>query len=132
MNTTYEWYSTLIKPSWAPPSYLFGPVWTVLYIGIAISFGYVFRLAWNKEIPMGMIVPLGLNIIFNLMFTPLQFGLRNNWLALVDILLVLTTLVWAIVSIHPKYPMIAYAQIPYLLWVMFATFLQVTITILNR
>ena len=131
MNT-YNWYSQLIKPSWSPPAYLFGPVWTVLYVLIFISFGKVFVLAWQKTIPLIVFLPFVLNLIFNLAFTPLQFGLKNNLLSAIDILLVLGTLVWAMVSIYPYAKWITYIQIPYLLWVTFATILQLTITYLNK
>jgi translocator protein len=131
MNT-YSWYQHLIKPSWAPPSWLFGPVWTILYILITISFGKVFVLAFKKQIPMIIVLPFVLNLIFNFAFTLLQFGLRNNYLAAVDIILVLATLIWAIIVIYPHVHWIAYLQIPYLLWVSFATVLQLTITYLNK
>ncbi len=130
MNT-YNWYSQLIKPTWAPPSWLFGPVWTVLYILIAISFGKVFLMFWNKQIPFIVLLPFLLNLLFNFLFTPLQFGLKNNLLAGIDIILVLATLVWAMIAIFPHTRWIAYMQIPYLLWVSFATVLQITITYLN-
>jgi tryptophan-rich sensory protein len=131
MNT-YNWYSQLIRPSWAPPSWLFGPVWTFLYILIAISFGKVFLMLIQKQIPFMVALPFILNIIFNLIFTPIQFGLRNNFLAAIDILLVLSTLVWAMIAIYPHMKWITYIQIPYLLWVCFATVLQLAITYLNR
>jgi benzodiazapine receptor len=73
-----------------------------------------------------------LNLIFNFAFTPIQFGLKNNLLASIDILLVLGTLVWALFAIFPHLKWVAYANIPYLLWVSFATILQLTITYLNR
>ncbi len=129
---TFAWYQELIKPSWAPPASVFGPVWTVLYVGIIISFGAVFVMAGEKKIGWLVVLPFVLNIVFNLAFTPLQFGLRSNILASVDIVLVLATLVWAIRSIFPYAPLIAYAQIPYLLWVSFATCLQMAITYLNH
>ena len=72
-----------------------------------------------------------LNLIFNFAFTPLQFGLKNNLLAAADILLVLATLIWAMVAIYPHTRWIALANVPYLLWVIFATILQLTITYLN-
>jgi translocator protein len=129
---TYNWYSKLIKPTWAPPSWLFGPVWSVLYIIIFISFGTVFYKVFTKQLPAIILLPFVLNLIFNLLFTPIQFGLQNNYLAALDILLVLGTLVWAMVAIYPHIKWIALINIPYLLWVCFATVLQLSITYLNR
>lgn len=129
--SAYNWYSHLIKPTWSPPAWLFGPVWSALYVIITISFGKVFIMAWQKQIAFAVALPFILNLLFNFAFTPLQFGLKNNLLAAVDILLVLGTLVWAMLAIYPHARWIAYAQIPYLLWVSFATVLQITITFLN-
>lgn len=131
MNQTYSWYSTIIKPSWAPPSWLFGPVWTFLYILIAISFGKVFLMFFQKQIPFIVALPFLLNLIFNFLFSPIQFGLQNNLLASIDILLILSTLIWAITVIYPYAKWISYIQTPYLLWVSFATILQLTVTYLN-
>ena len=128
----YNWYSQLIKPSWSPPAWLFGPVWTFLYILIAISYGKVFLMLWHKQISYLIALPFALNLIFNFVFTPIQFGLKNNFLAAADILLVLITLIWAMVAIFPYAKWITYVQFPYLLWVMFATVLQLTVTYLNR
>jgi len=127
----YTWYQQLIRPSWAPPAYLFGPVWTFLYILIALSFGSVFRLFFQKKIAFIILLPFLLNLLFNLIFTPIQFGLKNNLLAAIDITFVLITLVWAMIAIFPHARWITYIQIPYLLWVTFATVLQFTVTILN-
>jgi len=134
MNT-YNWYSQLEKPTWSPPSWLFGPVWTVLYAIVAVTYGTVFYKTFTKQIPWIVALPFALNLIFNFAFTPLQFGLKNNLLAVVDILLVLGTLVWAFYVIwntSPKLHWVVYANIPYLLCVSFATVLQLTITYLNR
>jgi benzodiazapine receptor len=130
MNT-YNWYQQLAKPTWAPPSWLFGPVWTVLYVIIAVSFSYAVYIFAKGRISFLVLLPFILNLIFNLAFTPLQFGLKNNLLAAADILLVLGTLVWALVAIWPHARWVALANIPYLLWVCFATVLQLTITWLN-
>lgn len=132
MNNSYNWYSTLIRPTWAPPSYLFGPVWIFLYALIAISFSKVFIMFYQKQIPFIALLPFVLNLIFNFSFTYFQFGLKNNLFAAVDIVLVLTTIIWAMVAIYPYAKWITYIQIPYLLWVSFATVLQLTITYLNR
>lgn len=128
---TYSWYQSLIKPSFAPPSWLFGPVWSVLYILIAVSFGYVFYLWSQGKVGFWIALPFILNLIFNFAFTPLQFRLQNLPLASIDILLVLGTLIWAMIVIHPHAPWVTYISIPYLAWVSFATVLQLSITFLN-
>ena len=130
--STYNWYSQLIKPSFAPPSWVFGPVWTVLYAIIIVSFGYVISLYANKHISFLTLLPFLLNIVFNVLFTPLQFGLKNNLLASIDIALVLGTLIWALIAIYPHARWVTFINIPYLLLVSFAITVQFSITILNR
>ncbi len=130
MNAS-EQYSQFIKPEWAPPGYLFGPVWAVLYLLIIISYSYVFYKIFSGEIPKIVALPFILNLIFNLIFSYLQFGLKSNILATIDIFLILGTLIWALVAIYPYIPWVSYINIPYFLWVAFATVLQVTITYLN-
>ena len=132
MNNTYSWYKTLIKPTWAPPSWVFGPVWTVLYVIIAGSFGYVGYLFLTKRVPFMVLLPFLLNLLFNFIFSPIQFGLQNNYLAAVDIILVLTTLAWSLIVIYPYAPWVSFVNLPYLAWVCFATVVQLTVTYLNR
>lgn len=128
---TQTWYETLIRPDFAPPAWVFGPVWSVLYVIIAITFGYVLWRLFKKKIAFLVALPFILNLVFNFAFTPIQFGLQNNLLAAVDIILVLGTLILAMVKIFPHAKWVTYANIPYLLWVSFATVLQLTITYLN-
>jgi len=107
----------------------------MLYAIIFVSFGTVFYKAITKQIPLMIALPFALNLVFNFIFTPLQFGLKNNLLASIDILLVLGTLVWALYGIWysiPELRWVVYVNIPYLVWVSFATTLQLTITYLNR
>lgn len=129
---SFNWYSQLVKPTWAPPAWLFGPAWTVLYILITISFGKVFIMLWQKRIPFVVALPFVLNLIFNFSFTPLQFSLRNNLLAAIDVIFLLVTIIWAMIAIYPYLRWVTYMQIPYLVWVCFATALQLTVTYLNR
>lgn len=126
-----DWYESLIKPEWAPPEWLFGPVWTVLYLMIAVSFGCVLWQVWRGRLPWPTLIPFGLNLVFNVAFSPIQFGLRNNLWAALDILLVWGTLVWLIVTIRPLIPWVALINLPYFAWVSFATVLQLTLTWLN-
>lgn len=127
-----QWYQQLTKPSWAPPGWIFGPVWLVLYIGIVFTYGAAVLMFAKSQISWLVLFPFLLNIGFNLAFTPLQFKLRNNGLAFVDIVLVLLTLIWAMIAIYPFAAWIAVLNSPYLLWVAFATGLQLSITWMNR
>jgi tryptophan-rich sensory protein len=102
---------------------------------IAVSFGAVFYWSFTGKLAWIVVLPFALNLIFNFAFTPIQFGFKNNLLAAVDILLVLGTLIWsfyAIWHVAPELHWVVYANILYLLWVTFATCLQLTITFLNR
>ena len=130
MNT-YTSYATLIKPSWSPPAWVFGPVWTLLYAIIAVTYGTVFYKAFTREVPWLVALPFALNLVFNFSYTYLQFGLKNYTLASIDILLILATLIWALIVIYPYLKWVALANLPYLAWVSFATVLQLTITYLN-
>lgn len=131
MDSTQTWYEALEKPFFAPPPFVFGIAWSILYPIIFLTFGYVFFLAVRGRIRPIITVPFALNLVFNLIFSPIQFWLQNNLLAAIDITLVVITLIWAMKAIYPHYKWIAYLQIPYLLWGLFATILQYSITVLN-
>lgn len=131
-TATATWYASQIQPFFAPPAWVFGSVWAVLYVIIAASFGYVLVQVLKKKWAGSVFLPFGLNLLFNLAFSPIQFVLKNNFLAAIDILLVLATLVWALRSMWGRARWVALVNIPYLLWVSFATVLQLSITWLNR
>lgn len=129
---TAAWYLDIIKPSWAPPAYVFGPVWTVLYILIAISFGHVAFLCVRRRLPFSVFLPFLLNLIFNLAYSPIQFVWHDYLLASIDIVLILGTILWFMAAVWRRVRWVALVNIPYFLWVSFATVLQLTITYLNR
>lgn len=131
METT-NYYTKLKKPIWAPPVWLFEPVWIGLYIIIFVSFGYVCYLYFRNIISFIVLLPFILNLIFNSAFTFIQFGLKNNGLATVDIVLTVGTLLWALYAIYSYASWVSYINIPYVLWGIFATILQITITSANR
>lgn len=129
-HSTGEIYDKMNKPSWAPPAWLFPLVWIVLYILIVISFGYLFWLGAQGKVSWNVMIPLILNLVFNVLYFPLQFWFKSTILATIDVYLVLATLIWAMVMIWMEAPedsWTAYVLIPYLLWVIFACVLQTVI-----
>ncbi len=131
MMTWIEWYNTLEKPGWTPSPGTIGLIWRMLYPVILVSFGFVFLQALRRKLPWLVAAPFAINLAANLLFTPVQFGLRNLPLAALDILIVLGTLVWMIVAVWPHYRWVSLAQVPYLVWVSIATVLQLSITWMN-
>ena len=126
-----NWYATLKKPFFAPPSWIFGPVWTALYVLIGIAFVRTVQLWRQEQLSTQFLGIFVLNLLANLAFSPLQFGLQSNLLALIDILVVLGTLFYLIWQTRGQQQLIFYLLLPYLIWVAFATILQVSITVLN-
>ena len=127
-----SWYSRLKKPGWAPPEQLFGQVWSLLYpliFGINI---YVIILLSQSKIDWRVALPFWLNLFFNFLFSPLQFGLRSQLLSSIDIVLVLITIIWSMIAIWSHNKLITFLLIPYLLWVSIATVLQLSIYFMNR
>ena len=127
-----ETYRSYKRPPLSPPDWAFGVVWPFLYILIFISYGAVFGAAYRGDIDFVIVLPFVINLLANGLFTYFQFKLDNNLLASIDIVVVLATIILTMTMIWPHYHWVAYLQIPYLLWVTFATYLQFGVTILNR
>ncbi|WP_327281197.1 MULTISPECIES: TspO/MBR family protein [unclassified Streptomyces] len=121
-----EVYAALERPVWAPPAWLFGPVWTVLYGTIAVSGWLVWRHAAGRARRRAL-TWWGVQLAFNLAWTPLFFGARQYGLALLVILLLVTALVIAMRLFHREYRAAAFLLVPYLAWVCFATVLNAAI-----
>ena len=122
------WYATLIKPAWNPPGWVFGPVWSVLYLAIA---GW--RL-WKAE--PGSIRNISLSLWFiqlslNALWTPLFFGLHQPLWALIDILALVAIVSASFGWFRHASPLAAWLFVPYLAWILFATALNASIVILN-
>ena len=126
------WYESLAKPSWTPDPATIGLVWQTLYPIILVTFAFVFVQAVRKKISWRVALPFAINLVANLAFTPIQFGLRNLTLAALDILVVWATILWMIAAVWKHYRWVAVAQVPYLIWVSIATVLQLSITWMNR
>lgn len=125
------WYNALEKPGWTPAPSTIGLIWTILYPIIAVSFGFVVVQAIRRKVPWRVLIPVAVNVVSNVLFTPIQFGLRNLVLASVDIVIVWGSIVWVCVWIWPHYRWVAAAQVPYFVWVTIATVLQFSIMVMN-
>lgn len=126
-----EWYATLNKPSFNPPGYLFGPVWTALYILMGISM----FLIWNTpktKLRQKALTVFGVQLFFNFWWSILFFFFHLIFLSVVDILLIWCLIIYMITLFKKIKPVATYLQVPYLLWVTFATVLNISIYYLNR
>ena len=123
------WYVALQKPSWTPPDWLFGPVWSVLYIAIAVAGWSVWR---SKAVSVTKPILLWLlQVILNGLWSWLFFGLRRPELALIDIIALLITICCFIATANGTSRVAAWLFVPYALWVGFATALNFAIWQLN-
>ncbi len=114
-------YATYKKPSRAPPAYVFGIVRSILYGIILISFWYTVYQVIVGQFSRMLLIPFAINLFANLIFTYIQFKLRRNDRALVDIIIVLATILWIMAVTWNTIRRVSIAQIPYLLRVSIAT-----------
>jgi benzodiazapine receptor len=126
-----SWYQTLTSPPLTPPNWVFGPVWTMLYLTIGLSL-YIFWESKAKETLKNHSYTIFiLQLVANFCWSFLFFGLHSPLLALIDILLLLALIVANIYYFYQGSRYSAYLLIPYLLWVAFATYLNIGFLILN-
>ena len=127
-----EWFDTLIKPAWNPPAYLFGPVWTILYLLMGISLAIIWS---NKEAELHkrkayflFAIQLFLNFWWSIIF----FHFHSPAFALVDIILMIVTIILTIYSFSTFSKTASWLLVPYISWVSFATILNFSIWTLNH
>ena len=130
-ETVSTWYPTLTKPSWTPPDWIFGPVWSCLYIMIAIAGWLIYRTKHSHKRTTALIFygsQLALNFIWSFLF----FSLRSPLLGLIDIVLLCVLVSLTIIKAWQVRPFASLLLFPYLIWVMYATSLNIGIWLLNR
>lgn len=127
--TTY--YAIIEKPFFAPPAWMFGVAWSIIYPLIAIALLYLIWRAIRRETPWHLVWIFALNLVFNIAFTPLQLGFPGAIWATLDIVAVLVTLVVLLWKMWPHTKFGVVLLVPYLLWGAYATTLQVTIYFMN-
>lgn len=125
------WYPMLVKPSFNPPSWLFGPVWTVLYILMAIACSLVWnsKTKGNKKKPA--LIFFFTQIILNAGWSLLFFGLRSPIMAFLEIIILWAAIFITIKQFNTIHKTAALLMIPYLLWTTFAAILNGSIVLLN-
>ncbi len=131
MGGVLTWYATLNKPWFTPPNYVFGPVWTVLYILMGISLYLVISQGWEKKPVKTGVLLFGLQLVVNLVWSFLFFGMQLPLAGLADIFLLLVLIVATIVAFHRVSKPAAILLVPYLAWVCIATALNAGVVLLN-
>lgn len=126
-----SWYEGLNRPALTPPSWVFGPVWTTLYVMIAVAI-FLFVKNYKAENGIGIYFLITLHLISNFSWTGLFFGLQNPGLALIDIIFLDLSLMLMIYCFWQTNKTASVLLWPYLLWVLFATYLNLSFYILNR
>ena len=125
-----EWYAALQKPSWNPPDWIFGPIWTVLYTLMAVAAWLVWRRGGfaAQRRPLGLFLA---QLTLNAAWTPLFFGLHRPDFAFVEIVFLWLGIAATILAFGPANRVAAWLLAPYLAWVSFALVLNLTLWRLN-
>jgi len=124
------WYATLNRPSFNPPNWLFGPVWTTLYLLMGISFYMIWKQEKSKERDLALLfffIQLALNFAWSFIF----FYFNKIGFAFAEIVLLWLSIVLMMIRFYKIKPITAYINIPYLLWVSFASMLNLSYYLLN-
>ncbi len=121
------WYSEIILPTFNPPSWVFGPVWTILYIFMSVAAW----IAWNKSSNKKVLQVYFVHLFFNAIWSVIFFGFHQIFIALIDLVIILVFIIW-LMKIYYQINKISFVlMIPYLLWSSYALVLNTTIFYLN-
>lgn len=124
------WYASLIRPSFNPPNWVFGPVWTCLYLILGISLFLIWKQNASRDRNLAIFVFL-IQLTLNFSWSFIFFYFNLIGLALLEIILLWISIVLMILRFYKIKPMAAYINIPYLLWVSFASILNAAYYFLN-
>lgn len=124
------WYRTLPKPAWTPPSWLFGPVWTLLYLAMAIAAWLVWRQRSSSNVTAALAL-FFVQLVLNAAWSAVFFGLQNIGLALVNIVLLWCAIAATVIAFWRINATSGWLFVPYIFWVTFATALNFAIWRLN-
>ena len=125
------WYTTLNKPFFAPPNWIFGPVWTLLYLLMGVAFYLIWKQGWKKKKVKTAELFFLAQLTLNFIWSPIFFGLRSPLLGLIVIVVMWVLIVMTMKKFYPLSRLAFYLLVPYLLWVSFATILNAAVVVLN-
>lgn len=125
-----SWYAGLEKPPWTPPNFLFGPVWSVLYVAMAVAAWMVWRRGGWRENPWALSL-YAIQLLLNLFWSGLFFGMRSPLWGLVDITFLWLAILATLVLFFRRSRLAGWLMVPYLLWVSYAAALNFAIWRLN-
>lgn len=131
MSSIPSWYAGLIKPPLTPPNWLFGPVWTTLYILMGIALYLVVREGTEKKpVQLGIII-FAAQLIVNVLWSLVFFGLRSPLSGLITILVLIALVLATIYFFYQVSRTAAALLVPYIAWICIATYLNAMILVLN-
>ena len=127
-----SWYSNINKPSFNPPGWIFGPVWSTLYILMGISLFLVLQKGLpNTHVKIAVLI-FAVQLVLNILWSVLFFGMQSPMLALIEIALLWVFILLTIINFYPISRTASFLLIPYILWVTFAAILNFSIFMLNK
>jgi tryptophan-rich sensory protein len=126
-----DWYVALEKPAFAPPNWIFGPVWITLYFLMGLSLYIVWKDELKSKTRNAFFVVFGIQLILNALWSFLFFGLRSPFLGLLDIILLDIMVIVTIIYAKSISKLAMILLIPYLIWIVFASFLNYVIFLVN-
>jgi translocator protein len=127
---TEGWYASLYKPPWGPPSWVFAPVWTVLYVSIGLA-GFFAWIRGGRTDRKAAFAVYGVQLVLNGLWTPIFFGMHHIALALADLILMWFLIMLCISVFAQRSRLAAWLMLPYFLWISFAGALNSAILVIN-
>lgn len=132
VSAVREWYPTLIRPSFAPPSWVFGPVWTTLFALMGVAAWLVWKKGMKRQDVKTALSIFAVQLVLNTLWSILFFGLHTTGGALVEIAFLWVAIVASIIAFAKISKPAAWLLAPYILWVSFAAYLNYAFWVLNR
>ena len=125
------WYTTLTKPTWAPPNWVFGPVWTTLFILMGIALFLVWRQGlWRRDVKIAIII-FAVQLVLNVLWSVIFFGLQSLTGGLIEIVFLWIAILATIIAFYRISKVAGILLLPYLTWVTIASYLTYTVYLLN-